>query len=258
MKRDYSQLSRSSHTFKWIEHPLYHTWNNMKARCYDKNSTNYNNWGGRGIKVCKKWKYDFEQFVLDMGDKPSSEYSLDRIDNNKNYKPSNCRWATRTEQNRNKRTYVNNNTGYSGIIELDSGGFQVRTQHTKVILGVFKTLEKAIKAQNLNKKQTDPRLNNTSGVRGVSFDKKSKLWNVRKVINGVRIYLGSTKTLEDAENLYKLGVKQVRNTNNTGVAGICKLKNNTFRVRVTKNKKRLNLGCYKSLKEAKEALYANS
>lgn len=114
-KRDYTQLPRRFHSFIWINHPLWITWHNMKSRCYDKNRPNYENYGGRGIKVCDNWVFDFEEFLKDMGDRPSDKHSIDRIDNNGNYEPSNCKWSTRVEQNSNKGVYSNSSTGYVGI-----------------------------------------------------------------------------------------------------------------------------------------------
>lgn len=83
--------------------PEYLTWLRMKQRCYDENSTRYEDWGGRGIKVCDHWRHSFENFFSDMGKKPSPEHSLDRIDNDKGYSPENCRWASPKEQSRNSR-----------------------------------------------------------------------------------------------------------------------------------------------------------
>lgn len=80
---------------------LYLTWRQMHTRCYNPNSQDYKNYGGRGIKVEERW-HKFENFLADMGEKPSSELTLDRIDNNLDYGPNNCRWATRLEQQRNK------------------------------------------------------------------------------------------------------------------------------------------------------------
>lgn len=79
----------------------YRAWNDMLARCKNPNNKRYPNYGGRGIRACKRWE-QFEHFLADMGERPQG-LTLDRRNNNGNYTPSNCRWATRTEQNRNQR-----------------------------------------------------------------------------------------------------------------------------------------------------------
>lgn len=78
----------------------YNSWRAMKARCDDRKYHAYHRYGGRGISYCKRWKV-FSNFLKDMGKKPSSAYSLDRIDNDGEYCPENCRWATQKEQMRN-------------------------------------------------------------------------------------------------------------------------------------------------------------
>jgi hypothetical protein len=75
----------------------------MKRRCYNTHHDKYKYYGGRGIKVCREWKNSFETFYRDMGDPPTPQHSLDRINFNKNYSKNNCRWATRVEQMRNTR-----------------------------------------------------------------------------------------------------------------------------------------------------------
>lgn len=83
--------------------PTYNSWLGMRQRCYLKTSISYKKYGGRGIKVCKRWE-KFENFLADMGERPEGK-TLDRINNNGDYKPSNCRWATLSEQQRNKNKY---------------------------------------------------------------------------------------------------------------------------------------------------------
>lgn len=78
-------------------------WRHMKSRCHNPNHKQFSNYGGRGIKVCQRWRESFWNFLEDMGDCPPG-LQIDRINNNGNYEPGNCRWATSEQQQRNKRT----------------------------------------------------------------------------------------------------------------------------------------------------------
>jgi hypothetical protein len=93
---------RHGHARKGLFHPLYSRWAGMRDRCRNPNHKQFKDYGGRGIKVCERW-HDFANFLVDVGEPPTPEHTLGRIDNNGNYEPNNFRWETKKENNNNQR-----------------------------------------------------------------------------------------------------------------------------------------------------------
>lgn len=106
--------TRHGHLTEGQQSPTYQSWRAMLDRCRLPTHPHYQRYGGRGIVVCERWQGDhgFARFVQDMGERPSGKHSIDRIDNEGNYEPSNCRWSTMAQQHQNRSTNVN--LTYSG------------------------------------------------------------------------------------------------------------------------------------------------
>lgn len=97
-------LSKRNFTHGLCDSPEYRAWNGITARCYNPSEPVFKHYGGRGIKVCGEWRHNFMAFYNHVGKRPSPKHSIDRIDNNSDYRPGNVRWATYHEQMNNKRT----------------------------------------------------------------------------------------------------------------------------------------------------------
>ncbi len=161
-----------------IKTPEYRAWFQMKDRCFNRNNKRYLDWGGRGICVCTRWKNSFIHFLTDLGERPSNEYSLDRIDNDKNYSCGqcnecvsngwvlNCKWSTRSEQGNNRRRDPNK---------------------------LWST--------------------NTSGYKGVSYEKARSKYKALIYVNGCQKYLGLRDTPEEAHQLYLKALKEIKDIN---------------------------------------------
>lgn len=138
--------------------PEKNAWYNMIRRCSVPTCNSYKNYGGRGISVCERWM-DFDNFFEDMGNRPSSIHSLDRINNDGNYEPSNCKWSTKNEQMNNRRKIKidydkfqnkakNNTSGYRGIaFRKNKWEVEIFALGDRFYLGTFKTIEEALRVR---------------------------------------------------------------------------------------------------------------
>jgi len=122
----------------------------MKARCLNPNEERYVNYGGRGIKVCDRWLVSYDNFIHDMGRKPSNKFSIERVDVNKGYSPNNCIWANATTQARNTTTRKDNISGFKGVnwVERDKlWRAYISVDKKYISLGYFKNKKDAIEAR---------------------------------------------------------------------------------------------------------------
>ncbi len=131
---------------------VYSIWASIKDRTLNTNTKVFNDYGGRGITICDEWKNDFMSFYnWAMSNGYSDELSIDRIDNDGNYEPNNCRWTTRVVQNRNQRIQKNNKTGYRGVyFKKDNNKYvaQISVNRKKIHLGYFQTAVEGAIAYN--------------------------------------------------------------------------------------------------------------
>lgn len=122
----------------------YRAHSNMLTRCYNPKATYFKDYGSRGIEVCERWRNSFLAFYEDMGVCPDG-LTLDRIDNDKNYTPDNCKWSTKTEQALNRRMRKDNSSGHIGIYRVKTGWqAQARRGGKLIHLGTFKDKENAV------------------------------------------------------------------------------------------------------------------
>lgn len=187
----------------------------MKRRCYDPKIFCYSNYGGRGIKVCDRWLESFENFRLDMEPTWKKGKSIDRIDNDGNYSPENCKWSTLKQQRKNQREHkVRGEIDLRGV-QLDKrlGVYraQINVRGKVYHLGHFNTAEEAAEAFKKAKKQgisrykiptrekPEPPAKGKVPYRGVYYDSRRNKYVAQKK----RKFLGSFETAEEAAKAYE-------------------------------------------------------
>jgi len=129
---------------KWGKFPRaeYLAWYKLIHRCCDPCAAGFVRYGGRGIRVCERWRHDFMAFLADMGPRPSSAHSIDRRDNDGHYEPGNCRWATRSQQMRNT-DLTRRAVGATYLRHIDRWKAQITINGRRIHLGHFETKAEA-------------------------------------------------------------------------------------------------------------------
>lgn len=174
--RERVRLSRVTHGIsKTVEDRI---WSHIKSRCFNPKVPCYKHYGGRGITMCDRWRESLENFVSDMGTRPSPAHSIDRIDNNGNYEPGNCRWATTKEQANNTRS--NRKVTVSGETKNSTQWADSIGVRREVI---YKRLKRGINGENLLAKPFEPELF-TFGEISASIPE----WSMRTGIKRATLY----------------------------------------------------------------------
>ncbi|WP_299831683.1 hypothetical protein [uncultured Metabacillus sp.] len=175
---------------------LYKIWDGMKYRCYKEDSTHYHNYGGRGISVCDEWREDFMNFYnWAMENGYEEELQIDRIDNDGNYEPSNCRWATRKEQGNNRRTCV-----YITIDKETKTAIQWAEENDIHVSTLLNRYHNGIEGLALLEKPKDKNpAEKQVHIEGLTWSKDKKKWRLRLRLEKNKLkHFGYFDNLEDA------------------------------------------------------------
>lgn len=282
--RTYHKRGELIHGYAPQDHPLYSTWAVMLARCENEHSPSYENYGARGIKVCERWHH-FKNFAEDMGLKPHPDLTLERMDVNANYEPSNCCWETRSNQCVNRRKFKNNTSGVTGVEKTSySWKASFRYENVDYNLGRFMSKVEAVEFRAkfietffLNGKDEAIKLlpeetvwlTSKTGERGIRQGKNGT-FITRCTVEGERLLIGCFRTLQEAVvarrsflNLAdEVGLDAAKQTlptdrpnsrSTTGARGISLKKDGYYHLRAYVKGVRKYIGRFKTLEEAVDA-----
>jgi len=135
--------------------PEYFVWDGMRQRCGNPNHKAFQHYGGRGIQVCRRWAL-FGNFFSDMGERPGKKYWIERIDNDGNYSPTNCKWETTSKQAQNKRISRRNTSGVAGVSWMVREGkwaARIGAVGVAVSLGYYRRFEDAVAARKAGERK---------------------------------------------------------------------------------------------------------
>lgn len=130
--------------------PEYKVWCGMKRRCLNKNDPSYAGYGAKGVTICDEWVHSFQAFYDHVGERPSAEHSIDRIDNSKGYEIGNVRWATKLQQSVNRTIKADNKSGAKGVSWYKNSSqwvANITVNRKRISLGYYDNIEDAIKAR---------------------------------------------------------------------------------------------------------------
>lgn len=188
--------------------PEYWAWRGMLFRCLNPKATYFPKYGGRGIAICERWM-TYKNFLEDMKERPSAKHSLDRIDVDRDYEPSNCRWATATMQSRNKQCHKEPDVGVNYHPLSGKWHARIKVGGRSIPLGLYSIKDEAIAARKeaeqkywvrgepvLRAGGLSPR--NASGHTGVRWIERRGVWVAYAYKANAQIHLGSFKSMDDA------------------------------------------------------------
>lgn len=191
---------------KWYLTKTHNSWQSMHRRCYEKQAKSFLNYWGRGITVCTRW-HQYENFIADMGERPDG-CTIERIDVDGHYEPSNCRWATAIEQAQNRRNTIRLQ-GQSLASVASAVGVNYSTAAKRLKTG--KEPSRVLLAGRIQPAYvfSAPTKRNQSGFRGVSQWRDTGRWRANVTVDGKQLHLGVHESPEAAHAAYLLACEVI-------------------------------------------------